>query len=226
MDIARNIENLKEKVNISAESSGRKGEDISIIAVSKSVGIKEINDAYNYGLRDFGENRVQDLLIKEENISKEDLNWHLIGHLQRNKVKPIIDKVKLIHSLDSIRLAKEIERQARSLGKTIDCLLQINVAKEEQKFGLNIDDIDKFLEECSKMSHIKLKGLMCMAPFGAKEGELREVFSKTRQIYVDISENTIHNVDMVYLSMGMTDDFEIAIEEGSNMIRVGRYIFH
>ncbi|NLN03498.1 MAG: YggS family pyridoxal phosphate-dependent enzyme [Clostridiaceae bacterium] len=226
MNIERNIEELRERIAKSAAKSGRKPEDIHVVAVCKTVGVDEVIRAYKAGMVDFGENRAQDFLKKYENLAEYDLNWHFIGHLQRNKVKYIVDKVKLIHSVDSIRLAKEIDNQARKINKVVDCLLQLNVSGEEQKYGLDPDMTYEFLEEVSKMEHIRIKGLMTMAPYDCPEKELRKIFSRTHEIYVDISKNSMHNINMDYLSMGMSNDFEIAIEEGANMIRVGSSIFH
>ncbi|HOA31605.1 MAG TPA: YggS family pyridoxal phosphate-dependent enzyme [Clostridia bacterium] len=226
MNIERNIDELRERVAKSAAKSGRKPEDIQVVAVCKTVGVDEVIRAYNAGMIDFGENRAQDFLKKYENLADYNLNWHFIGHLQRNKVKYIVDKVKLIHSVDSIRLAKEIDIQARKIGKPVDCLLQLNVSGEEQKYGMDPEMIYEFLEEVSKMEYVRIKGLMTMAPYECPEKELRKIFSRTHEIYVDISKNSMHNINMDYLSMGMSNDFEIAIEEGANMIRVGSSIFN
>lgn len=226
MNISGNYEVIKEEVAKSALRSGRKPEDITIVAVCKTVGVKEVLEANETGIVDFAENRVQNFLAKYEELSEKDLNWHLIGHLQTNKVKYILDKVKLIHSLDSIKLAKEIERQAKAINKSVDCLLQLNVSGEEQKYGLEPEKVYEFLDEVSKLEYLKIKGLMTMAPLEAEEKELREIFSQTRKLYVDISKYSMHNINMTYLSMGMSGDYRVAIEEGANMVRIGTGIFH
>lgn len=226
MNISGNYEVIKEEVAKSALRSGRKPEDITIVAVCKTVGVKEVLEANETGIVDFAENRVQNFLAKYEELSEKDLNWHLIGHLQTNKVKYILDKVKLIHSLDSIKLAKEIERQAKAINKSVDCLLQLNVSGEEQKYGLEPEKVYEFLDEVSKLEYLKIKGLMTMAPLEAEEKELKEIFSQTRKLYVDISKYSMHNINMTYLSMGMSGDYRVAIEEGANMVRIGTGIFH
>lgn len=225
MEIEKNIESIRERVAKSAVKSGRRPEDIQIVAVCKTVGVNEVIRAYNAGMVDFGENRAQDFLKKYQHLAEYNLNWHFIGHLQRNKVKYIVDKVKLIHSVDSIKLVQEIESQASKLNKTVDCLLQLNVSGEEQKYGLDPEKTYEFLEEVSKMEFVRIRGLMTMAPFDCPEKDLRKIFSRTHEIYVDISKISMHNINMDYLSMGMSGDFEIAIEEGANIIRVGTSIF-
>lgn len=225
MNIERNVQELRERVASSAAKAGRKSEEIQIVAVCKTVGANEVIQTLDTGLTDFAENRVQNFLKKYDELSSYDINWHLIGHLQTNKVKYIVDKVKLIHSVDSIKLAKEIDKQARRINKPVDCLLQLNVSGEEQKYGLDPDKTYEFLEEVSKMEYVKIKGLMTMAPFECPEKELRKIFSKTYEMYVDISKISMHNINMAYLSMGMSGDYEIAIEEGANMIRIGSSIF-
>lgn len=226
MNISGNYEIVKEEVAKSAIKSGRKPEDITIIAVCKTVGVNEVLEAINIGVVDFAENRVQNFLEKYSELSNYNLNWHLIGHLQTNKVKYVLEKVKLIHSVDSINLAKEIEKHAKKINKSVDCLLQLNISGEEQKYGLCPDKAYEFLEEISKLEYVKIKGLMTMAPLEAPEKELRKIFSKTRELYVDISKLSMHNINMTYLSMGMSGDYKYAIEEGANMVRIGTSIFH
>ena len=203
--------------------------DITLVAVSKTVGAAEVNEAYASGQRVFAENRVQCLLEKLDTTAQynmNDIDWHLIGSLQTNKVKYIIDKVSLIHSVDSIHLAEEINKCAAKKGLKMNCLLQVNVSGEESKHGVELEDVDRIVEEFTKFDNLTLKGLMTMAPFEADEYELRSIFSKLHKKYIDIGSQKGHNVDMSYLSMGMTHDFTYAIEEGSNMIRVGTGIFH
>ena len=229
MTICANLAEINEKIAVAAAKSGRKREDITLVAVSKTVGAAEVNEAYASGQRVFAENRVQCLLEKLDTTAQYNLNdidWHLIGSLQTNKVKYIIDKVSLIHSVDSIHLAEEINKCAAKKGLKMNCLLQVNVSGEESKHGVELEDVDRIVEEFTKFDNLTLKGLMTMAPFEADEYELRSIFSKLHKKYIDIGSQKGHNVDMSYLSMGMTHDFTYAIEEGSNMIRVGTGIFH
>ncbi len=176
------------------------------------------------GITDIGENRVQELCSKYE-ILDNSCNWHLIGHLQTNKVKYVIDKVRLIHSVDSIKLAREIDRQAAKAGKTVDVLIQVNVANEEMKYGIAPEEVYDFLTEASGLGNIKVKGLMTIAPFAQDMGDIRPIFRRMRKIYIDMRNENIDNISMEFLSMGMSNDFETAIEEGSNMVRIGTAIF-
>ncbi|MBE7058064.1 MAG: YggS family pyridoxal phosphate-dependent enzyme [Ruminococcaceae bacterium] len=229
MTIRENLAEINQKIEEAAKKSGRNREDITLVAVTKTVGAEEVAEAYNAGQRVFAENRVQCLLEKLETTAQynfEDAKWHLIGSLQTNKVKYIIDKVPLIHSVDSMHLAEEINKCATKKGIKMDCLLQVNVSGEESKHGVGIEEIDRFVEEFTKFDNICLKGLMTMAPFEANECELRSIFAKLHKKYIDIGSQKGHNVNMSYLSMGMTNDFSYAIEEGSNMVRVGTGIFH
>ena len=229
MTICANLAEINEKIAVAAAKSGRKREDITLVAVSKTVGAAEVNEAYASGQRVFAENRVQCLLEKLDTTAQynmNDIDWHLIGSLQTNKVKYIIDKVSLIHSVDSIHLAEEINKCAAKKGLKMNCLLQVNISGEESKHGVELEDVDRIVEEFTKFDNLTLKGLMTMAPFEADEYELRSIFSKLHKKYIDIGSQKGHNVDMSYLSMGMTHDFTYAIEEGSNMIRVGTGIFH
>ena len=229
MTICDNLAEINQQIEYAATKSGRTRADITLVAVSKTVGAAEVNEAYGAGQRVFAENRVQCLLQKLDTTAEyhlTDIDWHLIGSLQTNKVKYIIDKVSLIHSVDSLHLAEEINKCAGKKGLVMDCLLQVNVSKEESKHGVGIEDVDRIVEEFTKFDNVKLKGLMTMAPFDADEYELRSIFSKLHKKYIDIGSQKGHNVNMSYLSMGMTHDFSYAIEEGANMIRVGTGIFH
>lgn len=229
MTICENLAEINQQIEYAAAKSGRKREDITLVAVSKTVGAAEVNEAYNAGQRVFAENRVQCLLQKLDTTAQydlKDIDWHLIGTLQTNKVKYIIDKVSLIHSVDSLHLAEEINKCAAKKSLKMNCLLQVNVSKEESKHGVGIEDVDRIVEEFTKFDNLKLKGLMTMAPFDADEYELRSIFSRLHKKYIDIGSQKGHNVNMSYLSMGMTHDFSYAIEEGANMIRVGTGIFH
>lgn len=201
-------------------------QDVTLVAVTKHRNIEEIQRVVDYGIKDLGENRVQELLDKYDKI-KGDVRWHLIGHLQTNKVKYIIDKVDLIHSVDSIKLAKEINTQAKKHGRIMDVLIQINVSKEDSKFGIEVEELEAFLKEISSESNISVVGFMTMAPFVENIEDTRHIFRKMREIYDKIKDNqdAFKNVNIKTLSMGMTNDYPVAIEEGSNLVRIGRGIF-
>jgi len=223
-EIMRNLDNVMLRVRAAAERSGRSMEDIKVIAVTKTVDVARINDVYEYGLRDMGENRVQELLEKYDKLPS-DIKWHLIGHLQTNKVKYIADKVEMIHSVDSIELAKEIDKRAARLQRKVNILLQVNVSGEETKFGISPDQVDEYISELSRMENISIKGLMTIAPYAQDPQDVRPVFRKLYNIYIDIKSKRYDNVSMDYLSMGMSNDFEVAIEEGANIVRIGTSIF-
>jgi len=222
--IKENIEAVRKKIESAALRAGRNPQEIQLIAVSKNVGCDRIKEAFRCGITDFGENRVQELCEKYD-ILNEDYNWHMIGHLQTNKVKYIIDKVRLIHSLDSLELAREIQKRAEKADKTVNVLVQVNIAEEESKFGISRDEALKFVKEVSRMENIKVKGLMTIAPFTSEPESIRWVFSDLRKLLIDIRQENIDNIDMECLSMGMSNDFEVAIEEGSNMVRIGTALF-
>lgn len=219
-----NYEQVVENVKKACEKSGRNFQDITIIAVSKTKPLSDIEELLSHGVVEFGENKVQELTDKYEHISKP-VNWHLIGHLQTNKVKYIVDKACMIHSVDSIRLAKEIEKEAAKKDVIVKVLLEVNIAQEESKFGIREDEVYELLEAIKDMPHIRVKGLMTIAPFVENPEENREYFKKMYQLSLDIKSKCIDNIDMSVLSMGMTNDYEIAVEEGATMIRVGTAIF-
>lgn len=224
MSIKENLLEIKEKIAASCEKSGRKPEDVTILAVTKTIDAERINEAVSLGLHDLGENRVQELLSKYEDV-KGDVRWHIIGHLQSNKVKYIADKVCMIHSVESLSLAKEIERQCAKLDKIMDILVEVNVSGEQSKSGITPAEAEDFIREVSKFEHIRVKGLMTMAPFDAKDEELHQIFSNLYKISVDISSKKLDNVIMECLSMGMTGDYEIAVEENSTIVRIGTGLF-
>jgi len=222
--IRRNIEDLMKKIETAAQKSGRRAEDITVIAVTKTVEPERILKAVDLGLINLGENRVQELLSKYDKIN-EGIHWHLIGHLQTNKVKYIIDKVQLIHSLDRIELAEEIQKRALKAERVVDVLVQVNIAEEETKFGLAKEHVIPFMREISRYENIKVRGLMTIAPYAENPEEIRFVFRELRKLLINIREENIDNINMDFLSMGMSNDYEIAIEEGSNMVRIGTAIF-
>lgn len=222
-DIESNLKITKAKIAEAAKKSGREEKDITLIAVTKTHSPEEINEAINCGVTDIGENKVQEIVEKYDRVNP--VRWHLIGHLQTNKVKYIIDKVYMIHSVDSVHLMEEIDRQAKKHGIVMKILIQVNISGEETKFGIRPDEIDTMLEAAEGFSNIKVCGLMTILPKVNNSVSLRLHFVNIRRIYIDISEKKYNNISMQYLSMGMSGDFETAIEEGSNMVRIGRAIF-
>lgn len=222
--IQENLDRINNRVIDAAHRSGRTPSEILVVAVTKTQSAETLELAYNAGVRVVGENRVQEVLEKWPNFEQK-FEWHLIGHLQTNKVKYIVDKVDLIHSLDSLRLADEISKQAVKIGRIIPVLVQINVDEEDSKFGIKVEDVDKFINAVSALPGIKVCGLMNIAPFSENDVFLRKTFKKMKEIFESLKNKAYNGVDMTYLSMGMTHDFEIAIEEGANVIRVGTGIF-
>lgn len=224
MSIKQNLEKIRQNIENACAKSGRKAEDVTIIAVTKTIDADRINEAVSLGLCDLGENRVQELLSKYELI-EGDVRWHLIGHLQKNKVKYIADKVCMIHSVESHSLCEEIERQCAKIDKVMDILIEVNVSGEESKSGITPDEVYDFVKFASSFEHIRVKGLMTMAPFDANDDELHQIFSDLYKISVDISTKKLDNVSMDCLSMGMTNDYAAAVEENSTMVRIGTGLF-
>lgn len=225
MNIKENIDIILNRVEQAAKKSGRSIEDITVIAVSKTVDAEKAKQAIVGGLSNLGENRVQEFVNKYEQLSDMSIKWHVIGHLQKNKVKYIIDKAELIHSIENIELANEINKRAKQREIMSKVLIEINIGEEDSKFGINTENVYDFLKEVSQYENIMVMGLMTVAPYAENPEEIRWVFKKMKEIYDNISKMQLKNTDMKYLSMGMTNDFEIAIEEGSNMVRIGTAIF-
>ena len=221
--IEEKLQEVREKIKEAAERSGRKASDITLIAVTKTHGADEINCAIDAGVTDIGENKVQEILEKYEAV--KPVRWHLIGHLQTNKVKYIIDKVCLIHSVDSIHLMDEIERQAVKHDLIMPILIQVNISGEETKFGIYPEELEEFLLHAGTLSRVKVRGLMTIAPKINKSISNRLHFDNIHKIFIDISQKKYDNVSMEYLSMGMSGDYQCAIDAGSNMVRVGSAIF-
>ncbi|NMS90921.1 YggS family pyridoxal phosphate-dependent enzyme [Clostridioides difficile] len=223
--IKDNLSEIRNKIEKAAKKVNRDSEEITLLAVTKTVDVDLVNEAMNEGITSVGENKPQELARKYDIIG-DKLNWHLIGTLQTNKVKYIIDKVCMIHSLDRIALCEEIQKRAEQINRDIDCLIQVNISKEESKHGLYKDEVVDFVKEVSeKYKNIKIKGLMTMAPFVEDENEIRGVFKGLKDLSTRIKELNIPNVGMDVLSMGMSHDYEIAIEEGATIVRVGTSIF-
>ena len=222
--IAQNISNVKKIMNLAAEKAGRNTEDITLISVSKTKPVSMLLEAYEAGSRDFGENKVQELIDKYE-VMPQDIRWHMIGHLQRNKVKYIVDKVALIHSVDSLKLAEEISKEALKKEVTVSVLIEVNVAGEESKYGVSPQEAEELIRQIAILPGIKIEGLMTIAPYVDDAEENRQYFALLKQLSVDISSKNIDNVNMNVLSMGMTGDYAVAIEEGATYVRVGTGIF-
>lgn len=222
--IRLNIEQIRQKIEIAAQKSGRGLEDIKIVAVTKTVDADTIKIALEDGLLDLGESKVQEI-SKKFNGFTSNYKLHFIGHLQKNKVKYIIDKVYMIHSLDSFQLAEEINKQAKRANKLVDVLVEVNISGEESKYGISKEEVLDFMYKIKGMEAINVRGLMTVAPLRENSEENRWVFSQLRKISIDIKKEKIDNISMEYLSMGMSNDFEVAIEEGANIVRIGRAIF-
>ena len=222
--IAENLTNVKNNIKEACLKAGRDVSEVTLVAVSKMKPNKDILEAYNAGIRVFGENYVQELAEKMEELP-DDIKWHMIGHLQRNKVKYIVGRVDMIHSVDSRRLAQEISERSLKLGKVTDILAQINMAGEESKFGLRPDEATDFAIAVSEMKGIRLRGLMTSAPFVEDAEKNRNIFRSMKDLSVDIMKKNIDNVLMDTLSMGMTADYKVAIEEGATLVRVGTAVF-
>ena len=223
MSIKENLEEVERRITAAAEKSGRRREDITLVAVTKTHGAEMMNEAIRLGVTDIGENKPQEVRDKFDNVLPA--KWHLIGHLQTNKVKYIIDKVCLIHSVDSIKLMDEIERQAQKHGLDMDILIQVNISGEETKSGVAKENVEELLAHAGELNHVKVRGLMTIAP--KTDNSVTNIlhFDNMRQLFIDIKQKKYDNVNMSYLSMGMSGDFETAIECGANMVRVGSAIF-
>ncbi|MBR5337319.1 MAG: YggS family pyridoxal phosphate-dependent enzyme [Lachnospiraceae bacterium] len=222
--IKDNIKNVRARMKAACDRCGRDISEVTLINVSKTKPIPDLMEAYNAGERIFGENKVQEINDKLPQMP-EDVRWHMIGHLQRNKVKYIVDKVELIHSVDSLRLAEAISEEAVKKKCQVDILVEVNVAEEESKFGSTVSDTLSLVKEIALLPNIHIKGLMTIAPYVEVPEENRTIFRALKKLSVDIEKQNIDNICMGVLSMGMTGDFEVAIEEGATMIRVGTAIF-
>lgn len=222
--IKENLEAVEASIAGACARSGRSRDDVTLIAVSKTNPVQRIQEAYDLGIRNFGENKVKEMLGKEPQLPA-DIRWHLIGHLQTNKVKSVLDRTVLIHSIDSIKLSDTIDFEARKKSITVDGLLEVNVAEEESKFGFLPEELLPLMDRLRQYRNLRIRGLMTVAPFVSDPEENRDVFRRLYQLSIDIKSKNIDNVTMSVLSMGMTGDYEVAIEEGATMIRVGTGIF-
>ena len=224
IQLRENLEAIHDRIRNAALRAGRNPDDILLVGVTKTVEPDLMRKAYDLGLRDFGENRVQEFIRKADIIDRE-CRWHIIGRLQTNKVKYLDHRVSLIHSLDREGLAKALQARGEKIGKVWDVLVQVNVSGEETKAGVSPEKLKDFVSAVSKLGNIHIKGLMTIAPYTENSEEVRWVFRELRKIAVDIERERIENMNMEFLSMGMSNDFEIAIEEGASIVRVGSAIF-
>ncbi len=222
--LRENLQEVEERIQEACRRAGRDRSEVTLVAVSKTKPVSMLKEAYDLGVRVFGENKVQEIREKYEALPK-DIEWHMIGHLQTNKVKYIADKVSLIHSVDSLRLAETIEKEAVKHNRIVDILIEVNVAEEESKFGIKTSEVLALAENVVQLPHIRLRGLMTIAPFVENPEKNRAIFANLHELYVDIKDKNIDNGTVSILSMGMTNDYEVAIEEGATMVRVGTGIF-
>lgn len=218
------LQEVEKRIQAACDRAGKKREEVTLIAVSKTKPVETLQEAYDLGVRIFGENKVQELTAKYEALPK-DIHWHMIGHMQTNKVKYIIDKAELIHSVDSLKLAETIEKEAAKHDLIADILVEVNVAEEESKFGMKMEEVIPFVEKVSAFPHVRVRGLMTIAPFVEDPEENRSIFADLHKLYIDIKKKNHDNDTVSVLSMGMTNDYEVAIEEGATMVRVGTGIF-
>lgn len=224
MSLANNLADVQKRIRQAALRAGRNPDGIKLIAVSKTKPAEMIREIYDAGVRDFGENKVQEITAKAP-VLPDDISWHMIGHLQRNKVKQVIDKACLIHSVDSMRLALQISGDAVKSGITVPVLLEVNIAGEESKYGFTAEETLRILPDIAALPGIFVRGLMTSAPFVENPEENRQYFRLMKQLCVDLKAQNIDNTNMDCLSMGMTNDFEVAVEEGATHVRVGTAIF-
>lgn len=222
--VTENLRKVEEKIENACLRSSRKREEVTLIAVSKTKPIEMIEEAMKSDISVFGENKVQELVKKQEILPKH-LKWHMIGHLQRNKVRQLVGKVERIHSVDSLRLAEQIQNDYAKQGETADILIEVNIAREESKFGLMPEETEEVIREIATFPNIRVRGLMTIAPFVENPEENRLHFRNLKKLLVDINAKNIDNISMTELSMGMTGDYEVAIEEGATFVRVGTGIF-
>ena len=222
--IRENIEHVENTIDEACRQSGRNRSEVTLIAVSKTKPVEMLREVYDTGIRQFGENKVQEMCDKME-VLPDNIKWHMIGHLQRNKVKYIVDKVYLIHSVDSLRLAEEISKEAAKKNVDVNILVEVNVAGEETKFGTGCEEAKQLVRDIAQLPHVHIQGLMTIAPYVENSEENRIYFQQLKKLSVDISSENIDNVSMKVLSMGMTGDYAVAVSEGATYVRVGTGIF-
>ncbi len=222
--LKENLQEVEKRITAACERAGRSRGEVTLVSVSKTKPVEMLREAYSLGVRVFGENKVQELTEKYDALP-DDIRWHMIGHLQTNKVKYLIGKTELIHSVDSLKLAGVIEKESEKRGCVTDILIEVNVAQEESKFGLKMEEVIPFIKKAAQFPHINVRGLMTIAPFVENPEKNRTIFADLHKLYVDIKDKNIDNGTVNILSMGMTNDYEVAIEEGATMVRIGTGIF-
>ena len=224
MSLSDNLQEVKHNIEVACNKGNTDCNKIMVLAVTKKRSVEEINEMISLGITDIGENRVQELIEKYDKVNS-CVNWHLIGSLQKNKVKYIADKVVMIHSVESESLAIEINKQCQKIGKVMDVLVQVNVSGEETKSGIRPDDAFDFIQKIKDLPFVKVKGLMTMAPLNEEKEQISKIFAQLYQLSVDISSKKYDNISMEYLSMGMSNDYESAVEQGANIVRIGSALF-
>ena len=222
--VRENLIAVEEKIRDACARAGRNREDVTLICVTKTKPVEMLEEAYAAGQRNFGENKVQEICLKAPQLP-EDIRWHMIGHLQRNKVKQVMDKAVMIHSVDNLRLAETISREAVKRNMVMPILIEVNAAGEESKFGIALEETEQLVRQAAALPGLQIAGLMTIAPFTEDPESNRLYFRQLRELSVDIKSKCIDNVTMDHLSMGMTGDYQVAIEEGATLIRVGTGIF-
>ena len=222
--IRENIERVKERIESVCRRVDRDPNEITLVCVTKTIDIARINEAIGWGITDIGENRIQESKTKFGKLSRP-VKWHMVGHLQTNKAKDAVRMFDLIHSIDSLKIAEAIDRRAGQLGRQVDCLIEVNTSGEASKFGVMPDEVFGLVEEMAKLNNLRIKGLMTMAPLVDDPELARPYFRELKSLSEQVESRNFSNVQMQYLSMGMTQDFEVAVEEGSNMVRIGTAIF-
>ena len=225
MSVAENLKRIKDEIARARQRQVKDGGEVCIVAVSKYHTIDEMHTAYGCGVRTFGENRVQELIPKWEVFQQSEAVFHLLGHLQTNKVRQVVDKVSLIQSLDSMKLAREINKRAAAIDRTLDVLVQVNMACEAQKSGMPAEEVEDFLQDLAPLTHLRVQGLMFIAPNAENKEEVRPYFKQMRILFEDMQNKSMPHVQMKWLSMGMSGDYVIAVEEGANMVRIGSALF-
>ncbi|MCS7228548.1 MAG: YggS family pyridoxal phosphate-dependent enzyme [Candidatus Kryptonium sp.] len=224
--IAENIYKIRQKIREVCQKVGRNPEEITIVAVTKTVPVDKIKEAINAGINDIGENRVQELLEKKSYIDIQNVRWHFVGHLQTNKVKYIVDFVHLIHSVDSLKLALEIEKRAKRINRIVDVLIEVNTSGEKTKYGVKPEETTELVKQISESCEfVRIKGLMTVAAYLPNPEDVRPMFKLLRQLSDEIKKLDLKNVEMKHLSMGMSNDYWIAVEEGATIVRIGTAIF-
>lgn len=224
-DICSNIEKVNQRIITACEGAGRNPDDVHLVAISKTKPLDDIKEAFNCGQLHFGENRAKELQDKMDTYENPDIQWHMVGNLQTNKIKYMVERVNWIHSIEKPKYLREIEKRAGRIDRVINTLVQVNISDEDQKSGCTPDKLEKILDGARSLNHVRVRGLMGMATFTDDMDVVRDEFKLLKELFDKHTENNEGSVQLEHLSMGMTNDMEVAIEEGSTMVRVGRAIF-